>query len=180
MLRVLAAKDGTVENFLDLGCGDGILSAAILERWPEVCGVLLDFSEPMLTAARERFGLHAARLVFRNLDYGHRLWARALAAAPFDAVVSGFSIHHQPDEGKRQLYDDYMIDALWEFHKSRGTIRKREQIADEYHHRPDKAANILAPVETQCAWLRDAGFEDVDCYFKVFELAVFGGRRPRA
>jgi hypothetical protein len=26
-------------------------------------------------------------------------------------------------------------------------------------------------------WLRDIGFT-VDCYLKVFELAVFGGRRP--
>jgi hypothetical protein len=26
--------------------------------------------------------------------------------------------------------------------------------------------------------LRDIGFVDVDCYFKVFELAVFGGRKP--
>jgi hypothetical protein len=45
-------------------------------------------------------------------------------------------------------------------------------------HRPDKAANILAPVEAQCDWLREIGYEDVDCYFKVLELAVFGGRRP--
>jgi len=45
-------------------------------------------------------------------------------------------------------------------------------------HRPDKAANILAPVETQCRWLRRIGFVEVDCYFKHFELAVFGGRRP--
>ena len=39
--------------------------------------------------------------------------------------------------------------------------------------------NILAPVELQCEWLRRIGFEDVDCYFKIFELAVFGGRRPQ-
>jgi tRNA (cmo5U34)-methyltransferase len=34
-----------------------------------------------------------------------------------------------------------------------------------------------APVERQCEWLRDVGYADVDCFFKVFELAVFGGRR---
>ena len=34
------------------------------------------------------------------------------------------------------------------------------------------------PSKQQCAWLRDIGFTDVDCYLKVFELAVFGGRRP--
>jgi hypothetical protein len=46
-------------------------------------------------------------------------------------------------------------------------------------HRPDKEENILAPVEAQCDWLRELGFIDVDCYLKLFELAVFGGRRAR-
>lgn len=51
-------------------------------------------------------------------------------------------------------------------------------MADKYYYRPDKAANILTPVEDQCAWLREIGYVDVDCYLKAFELAVFGGRRP--
>ena len=36
----------------------------------------------------------------------------------------------------------------------------------------------MASVEDQCEWLREIGFADVDCFFKVFELAVFGGRKP--
>ena len=47
-----------------------------------------------------------------------------------------------------------------------------------YLERPDKEGNILAPVELQCSWLRDLGFADVDCFFRLFELALFGGRRP--
>ena len=47
-----------------------------------------------------------------------------------------------------------------------------------YHARPDKADNILAPVEQQCLWLRDIGFADVDVFWKWFELALFGGRKP--
>jgi len=43
--------------------------------------------------------------------------------------------------------------------------------------RPDKDANILLSVDTQCKWLREIGYEDVDCYFRIYELAVFGGRR---
>ena len=41
----------------------------------------------------------------------------------------------------------------------------------------DRRDNILAPVEEQCRWLRRIGFTDVDCFFKAFELAIFGGRR---
>jgi hypothetical protein len=53
----------------------------------------------------------------------------------------------------------------------------RQELAATYYNRSDKDANILAPVEIQCEWLRAIGFTDVDCYFKAFELAVFGGRR---
>ena len=35
--------------------------------------------------------------------------------------------------------------------------------------------DILADPETQCDWLREIGFEDVDVFFKVPELAIFGG-----
>jgi hypothetical protein len=51
-------------------------------------------------------------------------------------------------------------------------------VATEYVHREDKHSNILASVEDQCGWLGEIGFADVDCYFKLFELTVFGGRRP--
>jgi len=64
------------------------------------------------------------------------------------------------------------------FQQLAGGARSRREVAAEHHARPDEAANILASVETQCEWLRELGFEDVDCYFKYFELAVFGGRKP--
>jgi tRNA (cmo5U34)-methyltransferase len=32
-------------------------------------------------------------------------------------------------------------------------------------------------VDAQCAWLRDVGFVDVDCFFKAWRFAVFGGWR---
>ena len=127
---------------------------------------------------------------------------------PFDVIVSGFAIHHLPHTRKQQLYreifdvlkpgglfinvehvasqsdqdaaifDEYLIDSLYAFHTRTGSGKSREQVAAEHVHRPDKAANILAPVEIQCAWLRDMGYQDVDCYLKIFELAVFAGRRP--
>lgn len=129
------------------------------------------------------------------------------ADAPFDLVVSRYAIHHLTDQRKRELYgeiferllpggmfinvehvvsrtpwieslsDELMIDSIHAFQTSQGSDKPRTQLAEEFYARPDKAANILAPVEQQCQWLREIGFADVDCYFKVFELAVFGGRR---
>jgi ribosomal protein S18 acetylase RimI-like enzyme/ubiquinone/menaquinone biosynthesis C-methylase UbiE len=206
LVRLIAAVDIPIRRVLDLGCGDGVLAASIREKWPEVDLVLVDFSESMIAAARARFG-NSARYVLR--DFGDPSWTEALRdMGTFDAVVSGFSIHHQPDTVKRRIYsqilavlqpggiflnlehvsssspwgrhvaDDCFIDSLWAFHQSSNPEVTRRSVADSFHHRPDKAANILAPVEHQCDWLRKLGFVDVDCYFKHFELALFGGKKP--
>lgn len=207
MLRLLAAGGRQIERFVDLGCGDGILTQAVLARFPGARSTLVDFSEPMLAAARARLGERSCDLV--QADFGAPGWVDAVKGrAPFDAVVSGFAIHHQPDERKRHIYaeifdllapgavfvnvehvaspsewvekihDDLLIDALYCYHTEAGSAMGRDEVASSYVHRPDKAANLLSPVEAQCAWLRDIGYQDVDCYFKSFEFAVFGGRRP--
>jgi SAM-dependent methyltransferase len=210
LLRLVEAVVPTLANFLDLGCGDGVLGHALLDRWPSARGVFLDFSEPMLAAARAKLR-HPDTQCFLLQDYGQPDWTASLAdRRPCDIVVSGFSIHHQTDEKKRAIYrdsfellrpggiflnlehvasasrwgserfDGHFIDALCVFHERAGSGKTREQIAQEYVHRPDKSANILAPVEDQCRWLREIGFVDVDCWLKVFELALFGGRKLSA
>lgn len=79
----------------------------------------------------------------------------------------------------KAVSNNLFIDSIYDFHTRKGSGKGREEVGNEFVHRPDKEVNILAPVEIQCNWLRDSGFVDVDCYFKVFELAVFGGRRPK-
>lgn len=209
MLKVLASRSAPITSFLDLGCGDGILGAAVLSRYPNAHGVLADFSEPMLAQAREKLNSDASRLTFTNIDYGDPNWVAAVEAdSPFDAIVSGYSIHHQPDSRKqtlyaelfnllapggwfinvehiapessvtRQLFDAHILDVSCAVEQQSGGSRTREQIANSFNNRPDKDANILAPLETQCNWLREIGYADVDCYFRIYELAVFGGKRP--
>jgi tRNA (cmo5U34)-methyltransferase len=202
-----AQVDVMLSNFLDLGCGDGVLGYAILERYPNAKGVFADFSEPMLNAARARLGKYPTQS-FVEVDYATPNWIASVEPyAPFDVIVSGFSIHHQPDERKYEVYqeifdllsprgvflnlehvasadkvieglfDDLMIDAQYGYFQSEGDTRSREDIAQTYYYRPDKAANILAPMDLQCEWLRQIGYQHVDCYLKIFELALFGGVR---
>jgi tRNA (cmo5U34)-methyltransferase len=209
MMAILKWRAQPVENFMDLGCGDGILGAAILGEYPHSRGVLVDFSEPMLTQAREQLREYESQLVFEGLDYGDATWVNSVQAqGPFDAIVSGYSIHHQPDVRKRQIYEEifsllkpggwfiniehvssaaqlnidlfehHYVSARFAIEQRDGGTRTFSQLAEEYRNRPDKAANILAPTELQCAWLREIGYEEVDCYFRIYELAVFGGRRP--
>ena len=76
------------------------------------------------------------------------------------------------------LFDQSVIDGRYALEVENGGQKSRKQIADIFMNRPDRQANLLAPVETQCDWLREIGYEQVDCYFRIYELAVFAGRRP--
>lgn len=199
-----------VRRFLDLGCGDGILGRALFGQYPDAKGLFLDFSETMITAARDKLKGAPYSGVFIVKDYGHPDWVQAVRDhSPFDVVVSGFSIHHQPNDRKQTLYheiydllapgglflnlehvasdspwgqqvfDQYFIESLYQYQRRMNTNKTREEVALQYAQRPDREANILAPVEHQCQWLRDIGFENVACFFKILELALFGGTRPR-
>jgi tRNA (cmo5U34)-methyltransferase len=208
MNRIINSCGINITNILDLGCGDGILAASILQNHPKASGVLLDISDAMLGFAREKLASYSNNLTFITADYGNKQWLEKVnEKAPFGVIVSGFSIHHQSDERKKELYseifgllvqgglflniehvssptdwvnslfNDCFIDSLYKMHKQTNDNLTREEVAREYYNRDDKASNILAPVETQCEWLREIGFSDVDCYFKIFELALFGGRK---
>src|SRR6185503_15200414 len=98
MMSILKTREQPVENFLDLGCGDGILGATVLGEYPSARGVFVDFSEPMLEQALEQLKDYSDTLTFENLDYGNPAWVNRIRPhAPFDAILSGYSIHHQPD-----------------------------------------------------------------------------------
>jgi len=207
MLKIISLWNPHCNRLMDLGCGDGILGRTIMKAFPAVHAFLVDFSDPMLEAAKKKIKPGEA-IHFVEADFSSPDWKKAFAGTyGFDLVVSGFSIHHQTDARKREIYaeifdllnpngiflnlehvasstdavekifDDYFIDHLYSFHHTANPDANREQIAAEFYKRPDKNENILAPVDMQCDWLRDIGYQDVDCFFKIFELALFGGRK---
>jgi SAM-dependent methyltransferase len=157
----------------------------------------------MISALRGKVNANA-RIILE--DYNQTGWLKLISdLRPFDLVISGFSIHHLEDADKKKLYsriydllkagglflnlehvssvgekiekvhDAIFIDAITAFHEGK---KSREVVEREYVHREDKILNRLAPVELQCDWLKDIGFTQVDCYFKFFELALFGGLKP--
>ena len=198
-----------VRRFLDLGAGDGVLSAVMLARYPAAEPVLVDFSPAMLAAAIERLASLATQPAFVEADVATPAWREAVEAyAPFDAIVSSFAIHHLEDERKRALYgellellspggtfahiehvapdtpwmarafDEAMIDAVWEYGRRTDQALTRNAAATAYANRIDRDANRLAPLDVQCAWLREVGYTQVSAPFRWYEIAVFGGYRP--
>jgi tRNA (cmo5U34)-methyltransferase len=168
-------------RILDLGTGDGRLLALLLADRPEALGVGLDFSEVMLDAARERFAGHDRVEIVE-----HDLAGSLPAFGRFDAVVSSMAIHHLEHERKRTLCGEVFdllepggVFANFE-HVASPTRRLHlaffAAIGEPIEH--EDPSDRLLDVESQLGFLREAGFDDVDCYWKWREMALLAGLRP--
>lgn len=167
------------ERVLDLGSGDGRLLALVKLARPQGTAVALDFSEAMLGQLRTRFRDDpGVDVVAHNLDD-----PLPAALGAFDAVVSSFAIHHVTDERKRALYQE-----VFEHLRSGGVFCNLEHVASptralhegflaalQVTPEHEDPSNKLLDLETQLRWLREIGFDDVDCHWKWRELALFAG-----
>jgi tRNA (cmo5U34)-methyltransferase len=171
-----------MNRVLDLGSGDGRLLALVKAARPGVRAAAVDFSEAMLTRLVERFGDDTSvTIVPHDLD-------RPLPTelGKFEAIVSSFAIHHLHDTRKRALYREVFAHLT-----PGGIFCNLEHVASAsraLHHRflaalgdlpeQEDPSNKLLDVGTQLGWLREIGFEDVDCHWKWRELALLAGRKP--
>jgi SAM-dependent methyltransferase len=178
---LLAEVPKDAGRILDLGAGDGRLLGLLLLACPTASGVAVEFSPPMLERLRQRFSQDGRVKVVEH-DLEHPL--PPLAA--FDVVGSSFAIHHLPHLRKEALYRE-----VWGLLGPGGVFCNLEHVASpsaRLHERflaavdiapgQEDPSNKLLDVETQLRWLREIGFEDVDCYWKWRELALLVGRRP--
>ena len=171
-----------VRRVLDLGTGDGRLTAMLRVDRPELAATGLDFSALMLERARERFG-DDDRIELIEHDLSRPL----PELGRFDAVVSSFAIHHLEHERKREIYGE-VLDLL----EPGGVFANFEHVASpskRLHRAFFEAIDVpieeadpsdrLLDVETQLAWLRELDFDDVDCYWTWLEMALLIGVQPR-
>ena len=184
LLEVLPER---CDRVLDLGTGDGRLTAIMRSARPGVRVVAVDFSPAMLDAFRTRFDEVPAGevdLVAHDLD--RPLPAAVVDAGPYDAVVSSFAIHHLTHERKAALCTEVLgvlapggVFANLE-HVESATPKLNADFQDRLplSDRADDPSNILAPVEDNLGWLRQAGFVDVDCLWKWREMALLVGSAP--
>ncbi len=189
-LEAVALATRPITRVLDLGAGTGLLAAMVARAHPDAELVLLDGAGEMLAQARERLGDRAS---YVTADLGD-----PLPEGPWDAVVSALAIHHLDDDGKRGLFAR-VHDVL----APGGTFANAEQVLGPTpeldavylrRHRTEalslgaSAAEWEAALERmshdrcataadQLAWLREAGFTDVDSPWRSGRFAVLAGRR---
>jgi tRNA (cmo5U34)-methyltransferase len=184
---------GSNPSILDIGAGTGLLSAFLLQRYPDASLLLFDISEEMLKVAKKRF---AGK---KNVQYITGDYSTTDLGGRYDLICSALSIHHLIDEDKQGLYQriynalnpggvfvnadqaagetpalerKYML--YWDEFIRNGPLREDEQI-EILRRRATLDRN--ARLSVQLKWLLDSGFSDVDVVYRNRTFVVLTGRK---
>jgi tRNA (cmo5U34)-methyltransferase len=188
-----ADVQGPAPAILDIGAGTGLLSAMILQKFPGAQMTLMDIAANMLDVAKERFkGREDMRYVVSDYSVSD-------LGGPYDLVCSALSIHHLTPEDKRRLFvriftalrpcgmfvnadqadgetpyfrerymeywNDFLKNGPLNTEENREIFRRRETL--------DRNERL----SVQLAWLRDAGFSDVDVVYRNRTFIVTVARK---
>jgi SAM-dependent methyltransferase len=174
-------------RYMNIGCGDGPLDEVLLAEFGRAHATLVDGSETMLTGARERLARFGDRVAYVQVDLGSREWAQSVGG-PFDVAVSTIAIHNLRIYNRvRELYAelfDVMADGGFfvNFDYVRPSSPALRPLASWAARDPDvghigrtSGTNGPGTLDEHLIWLRSAGFGAVDCFFKEFGAAAYGG-----
>jgi tRNA (cmo5U34)-methyltransferase len=188
-------------TFLDLGAGTGNAARGILELYPRSSAILTDFSAQMMDEGEREMQAFAGRFQYLEFDMSTSNWPDTIPAK-LDAIVTSMCIHHLPDHRKQGLfteifghlapggwyinYDpvssaDTVVEATWE----RVNDSKDPEAADKRLHRTpleqshhENHVRYVISLDRQLDYLRSAGFQGVDVYWKHLENVIYAGCRP--
>ena len=201
LLLPFAAQDEF--TFLDLGAGTGAASRAILRLYPRSTAILADFSAEMMRAGEREMQPFAGRYRYVEFDMAAGQWPAEIPAV-LDAVVTSMCVHHLPDDRKQGLfaeiagrlvpggwylnYDpvragDPLVEATWERVRDRedpAAAQRRRHWSPLDRARWDNHVRYIIPLGPQLEYLRAAGFEGVEVYWRHLENVIYAGRRPPA
>ena len=173
-----------------------------MKQYPDSNGLLLDYSPSMIDAAKNRMNAFKNSNIIQA-DLSDSKWQDNVNDKP-EVVVSGYAIHHLKNGRKYELFEEIfeilepggifvnmdhvssaskfgynlfnelIVDTLY----AKLDINKKQsktELMKEHLNEPDQSENILLSVTTQCDWLKEIGFKDVDCFFKCFESCIYAG-----
>lgn len=188
-------------TFVDLGAGTGAAARVLLDRYPRAAAVLADYSPQMMAEGHLALAPYEGRYRYVEVDLAAGRWSPELDSG-LDAVISSLCVHHLPDDRKRALFEeifvrlapgawylnydpvaaeDPAIGVAWQRVQDRrdpeGAERRVHRSAEE-QARWENHVRYIIPFDPQLGFLRAAGFEAVDVYWKELDHVIMGGRRP--
>jgi len=178
---------------LDVGAGTGLLSAFLLEKFPDAHLTLMDISENMLDEAKKRFATRP------DTEYVICDYSRSELGGPYDLVCSALSIHHLSPEDKRRLFERICLalkpggmfvnadqaDGETPYFRQRyldywNDFLRSGPLTEAQHAEILKRRDTLdrnEKLSVQLTWLKEAGFSDVDIVYKNRTFIVTVARR---
>jgi SAM-dependent methyltransferase len=147
---------------LDIGGGYGVVSEEVLAMFPRARLTLQDYSEPMLTQARQRLAAHAGRTSFVLADLTDPGWT-ARVGGPFDLAVSAIVIHNLRDVGL--IAGSYR--GIAQVLKPGGLFLDYDLFFDE-----------IGGLAHHLDLLKQAGFAEAECLWQQAPLATVAARTP--
>jgi SAM-dependent methyltransferase len=199
--RLLPFQPGDSFTFLDLGAGTGAASSAVLAEYPNANAILAEYSPLMVAEGDKALVRFAGRYRYVEFDMNASEWPASLPV-PLDAAISALSIHHLPDARKRSIfreirerlkpggwyinYDpvrapDSTMEAVWERVNDRYDPQapwKRANRTELEQARYENHVRYMIPLEPQIQWLREAGFQNIDVFWKRLDWVIYGGAAP--
>ncbi len=156
MAQTIPFDKGLPIKILDVGAGYGALTQFLLNHFSNGTAVCQDGSQEMAKLGHERMAAYEGRFTYIQCDFSKIGWSRNITG-PFEAVVSAIAIHNVRDPKVMQSIYEEILPLL----KNGGCFLNFDR------PRP--------PFEEQLMWLRQAGYVDVDCFWKDETRGVFGG-----
>ena len=193
-------------SLLELGAGSGLFTKKIIdtEHFNEI--FVTDGAEAMLEIARNKLSSTSTELVFDTLDFTQSFWSEKYSENKIEAVSSTMALHHAEDKrtlfkevhdvlppGGVFVFADHMagssplIDELIGIKRARlklssidGDINDKHKIESfirEDNEKQDAEGNKCESISDYLQDLRNVGFEDVDCIWRDYWLAVFVAKK---
>jgi ubiquinone/menaquinone biosynthesis C-methylase UbiE len=207
VLRMIPHPIDAAIRVLDIGAGYGALAVAVLLDRPLATAVCLDASDAMLKLGKERNAHLMNRMSFIQGSLESAAWLQSVDENFDAVISSRALHHFTEHERRRDIFKEVFsllrpggcfinvdnvraaTDSLKERYR-----RARDEYLDDFVRRSTGGQTNLADVraatpssyhgphhngylEQELAWLKEAGFVDVDCFWKFTTMVVYGGFR---
>lgn len=200
LAHFLAGQHGV--RILDLGCGTGNSTEALLKLLPGARFTCMDGSESMLAAAKGK--LVSAPVEFHCLDLEREEWPKEWEQGTFDAAISVLVLEHLTPQGYRRIlaqllrrlkpnawfvavegYSGEPNQTLFfgEMNKLEkqavaDSLITRNQLQEVKKLSAEKERHYFADLDEKKRWWIEAGFVGVTSIWQYYCVAALVGRKP--
>ena len=208
VLRMIQYPREAPIRVLDIGAGYGALAAALLKERPNATATCLDASAAMLKLGEERNSDFKARMRFVQGSLESPDWLKAVDGTFDAVISSRALHHFTENQRRRTIFkevfplvrsggcfinadnvrgatpsltqryktarDTYLDLFVRESSGGKTDLAEVRAASPSTYHGPHNNGYL----DEELAWLKEAGFEDVDCFWKLGMTVVYGGFRP--